>query len=126
MQAEQDYLVQRAGRVELSRTTRVRLTTQREERLRLWDLASLEELQPLFVKFWQLFLQLQTPPNSTSAPLQTLGTAFYQQSLGLIHKALGSSQGSSVLPTAEASYTRFCYDFSLALTRRFPQSSLEE
>lgn len=126
MQAGQDHLVQRAGRVELSRNTRVRMGAQREESLRLWDVASLEELQPLFVKFWQLFLQLQTPLNSTSAPLQTLATAFYQEALGLIHKALGTSQGRSVLLTAEASYTRFCYDFSQALTRRFPQCSLEE
>lgn len=125
MQDSLEYLEVRPGRVELSRKTTLKLSLQRRERLKLWDLASLAQWQPLFVKFWQLFLQLQSPLKSTSAPLQTLPSALYQEAIGLVHKALGQ-QSFQVSPTTEASYTRFCYDFTQALTSRFPTNSLEE
>lgn len=121
----QDHLEVRPDRVQLSGKTRLRLSLQRRERLKLWDFASMAQWQPLFVKFWRLFLQLQSPPKCISAPLQTLPSGLYQEALGLAYRALGLPP-CRVSPTAEASYTRFCYDFTQALTTRFPTSTLAE
>ena len=103
--------------------TKLLLRDHRQQCLRIMDLSTSPVYQPVFIKFWQLFLQLrpQTDFVSGESGRCTLPSPTYLSAMSLIEKALGSALATTDhlaqlqgLET-EVSYKRFCYDFVCCL-----------
>ena len=122
----QDHLVWRRERLQLSSPAHHRIRLLNDQKLKLCDLASQSTLQPLYAKFWLLFLRLGNQGEGTVAAQQALSWELYSHSMDLISRALGLPAPTLTAPVTEVSYRRFCYDFAQVITTRFPQISIEE
>lgn len=103
--------------------TKVLLRDHRQHCLRIMDLSTSPTFQPVFIKFWQLFLQLQPQDDFASGSTGRcfLRASIYLHAMELVKRALGGALATSEhldqlqgLDT-EVSYKRFCYDFVCCL-----------
>lgn len=103
--------------------TKVLLKDHRQHCLRIMDLSTSPSFQPVFIKFWQLFLQLQPQQDFVSGLTSrfSLPSSTYLQAMELIKRALGGALASAEHldqlqgVETDVSYKRFCYDFVCCL-----------